>query len=162
MAAKAKSVVRSKSEGTAIWFLGSLFDIKATGEETDGSLTVVEITVAPKSIGAPPHTHDCGESVYIVDGKLKFHIDGGTTDTQAGSYMFFPAGTLEWFENETATPARVLLTYTRPGIAKFFKEVGEPAKARTLPPPPSGPPDFAKLAAVAQKYGLELQQPPKH
>ncbi|HII41510.1 MAG TPA: hypothetical protein HA326_09905 [Thermoplasmata archaeon] len=46
-------------------------------------------------------------------------------------------------------------------MAPFFKEVGERAMTRTLPPPPKGEPDLEKLGAVARKYGLELRAPPR-
>lgn len=45
---------------------------------------------------------------------------------------------------------------------KFFKEVAEPAKSRTLPPPPKGPPDIERLVAAAKKYGMEIPPPPQH
>jgi hypothetical protein len=49
---------------------------------------------------------------------------------------------------------------TPTGLEHFFEEMGEPAKALTLPPP--GPPDVEKLMALAPKYHLEIQGPPPH
>ncbi len=42
----------------------------------------------------------------------------------------------------------------------FLEEMGEPAKALTLPPP--GPPDVEKLMTLARKYHVKIQGPPKH
>ena len=54
----------------------------------------------------------------------------------------------------------MVATYSPGGIEKFFAEVGEKAQRREVPPPPSEPPDFEKIAAAGAKHGLELQAPP--
>jgi hypothetical protein len=48
---------------------------------------------------------------------------------------------------------------TGPG-GRFAAEAGEPAGARTLPPPPAGPPDFAALAQAAARHGITILAPP--
>jgi hypothetical protein len=45
------------------------------------------------------------------------------------------------------------------GFEEFIYASSEPAKERTLPPPPEGPPSEAEmeqLIAVAGQYGMEL------
>jgi quercetin dioxygenase-like cupin family protein len=148
-----------KNEGKALWFLGSLFNVKAGGAETDGSLSVVEMTFAPKQIGAPPHRHDCGEAAYVLEGSIRFHVGDVVIDAQPGDFLFFPPGTLEWPENVTDKPAKELVIYTRPAMADFFAAVAEPAKSDSLPPSVSEA-DFARLAATSKKYGLEFEPPP--
>jgi quercetin dioxygenase-like cupin family protein len=148
-----------KNEGKPLWFLGSLFDIKAGGAETGGSLSVVEMTFAPKQIGAPPHRHDCGEAAYVLEGSIRYHVGDAVIDAQPGDFLFFPAGTQEWPENVTDKPAKELVIYTRPAMADFLAAVGEPAKSRSLPPW-SAKHDFAQLVATAKKYGIEIEPPP--
>lgn len=43
-----------------------------------------------------------------------------------------------------------------------MRQAGEPARARTIPPPPSEPPDPdpGRLAAIAAEYGIEILGPP--
>ncbi len=155
-----ESMVRKKGEGQALWFLGSLFEIKVTGQDTNGELTVVELTVGPRLLAAPPHAHTGRETVYVLDGTLRFHIGERTIDLGPGSLLHHPKGAWEWFENCTDKPARALITYSPGGIDKFFKEVSEPAKTRGLPPPPTGMPDLEKIAATGAKYGLQIKPPP--
>jgi quercetin dioxygenase-like cupin family protein len=143
-----------------VWFLGSLFDIKVTGEETNGQATVVDLMVGPRLLAAPPHTHNGSEIVYVIDGTLRFHLGERTVDVGPGSTLFHPKGAWEWFENTTEKPARALIVYSPGGIDKFFREVGEPAKRRELPPPPSQPPDMDRLISTAAKYGLQIKPPP--
>jgi len=158
MATATHATVTRKTEGKPLWVLGSLFDIKAAGQDTGGRMTVVEMTFAPGKPGAPPHRHGCGEAVYVLEGTLRYHVDDQALEVTPGDFLYFPEGTLEWMENPTKKPARALVIYDRPGIEDFFNEVGEKATARTLPS--SAPePDFDKLAAIGKKYGLELHRP---
>ncbi len=149
-----------KAEGTALWFLGELYEIKVDGGATGGP-TVVQVTVPPgPMLGAPPHIHDCDEVAYVLEGRLRFHFADRAEDAGAGSVLFFPKGTTEWFENATDQPAKLLLVYSGGNIAAFFRKVGDPAKTRTLPPKPAGPPDLEWLAAIAKDYGLKVMAPP--
>lgn len=147
-------------EGTALWFLGQLFEIKVDGEASGGP-SVVQVTVPPGPVlGAPPHVHDCDETVYVLEGTLRYHFGEETRDAGQGSVLFFPEGTTEWFENATDREAKALIIYNGGRTVSFFREAAEPAKTRTLPPPPEGEPDLEVLASIASKYGLELAAPP--
>lgn len=155
-----KSLTVKKGEGKALWMLGSLYDVKATSDATGGVMSVLEITIPAGAASAPPpHRHNGSEAAYVIEGALRYHIEDRTVDAPAGSFLFFPKGTLEWME-AVGAPARVLVIYTPGGMDKFFQEVAEPAKSRTLPPPPKSPPDFAKLQAAGKRHGLELLPPP--
>jgi len=44
---------------------------------------------------------------------------------------------------------------------EFFADVAEATDSHELPPPLDGPPDIAKIAQVAQKYGLKMRPPPE-
>lgn len=160
MAKADKSLVVKKGEGTPLWMMGSLYDIKATSEATGGALSAVEMTIPPGASSAPPpHRHNCMEAVYVVEGMIKYHIEERTVDAGPGSFLCFPKKTLEWMEATGSAPAKLLVIYTPGGMDKFFQEVAEPAKSRSLPPPPKSPPDFAMLAKAAKKHGLELVPP---
>jgi quercetin dioxygenase-like cupin family protein len=152
----AEVVVRGPGEGTALWMLGGLYELKATGEETGGQMTVVEFTI-PGGMGPPPHVHDCAEAVYILEGTATYHIDGRTVEAGPGSFLYFPPGTEETFE-PTST-LRMIAVYSPGGMDKFFTEAAEPAASREVPPPPEGPPDIERLVAIGARHGLELREP---
>lgn len=113
------SVVRQKGDGDAFWLLNGLYEVKASGDETNGEMTVMEMTI-PEGGGPPPHTHPGTESVYVVEGTLRYHIGNETFEGGPGSFFHIPAGTLERFE-PTST-VRMVITYTPGGIDKFFAE----------------------------------------
>lgn len=152
-----KDIVVRKGEGKAFWLLGCLGELKATGEQTGGALSALEYTVPSHALGSPPHTHDCAEAVYILEGSVRYHIGERAEDAPAGTFLSFPKGQLEWCENVTDRPAKLLVMYAPGGFERFFLEAGEPARARTLPPRPKTEPDLERLGAVARKYGMELK-----
>jgi quercetin dioxygenase-like cupin family protein len=153
-----KTVARPANESDAVWMLGGLYEIKVTGDESGGSMTVMEFTIPP-NMGPPPHVHDQDELVHVVEGQVRFHADGESYEAGPGTIMYFPAGTEETFEPVGDAPVNLMTVYTPGGMDRFFKEAGEPAPRREVPPTPAGPPDLERLEAVAQKYGLELRMP---
>ena len=149
-------VVRGPGEGTALWMLGGLYEVKASGEETGGTATVMEMTI-PEGMGPPPHIHNGAEATYVLEGNARYHIDGQTVDVGPGTFLHFPEGTLETFE--PIGQVRLLLFYAPGGVDKFFEEFAEPAVSRELPSPPEEPPDIARLIEVAARHGLEIRAP---
>jgi hypothetical protein len=95
--------------------------------------------------------------VYVVEGRIRYHIGDQTIEAGPGSFFHIPPDTLERFE--PVDEARVLVTYTPGGIDQFFAEVGEPAASRELPPPSDEPPDLERLVAVAERYGMRMELP---
>ena len=116
------AVVRQPGEGTALWFLNGLYEIKASGDETNGALTAVEMTI-PAGWGPPPHTHPGGESVYVLEGRIRYHIEDDAVEAGPGSFFHIPEGTWENFE--PVTQIRILVIYTPGGQEDFFAEAGE-------------------------------------
>src|SRR5213080_890271 len=92
-----ETVAREPGQGTAFWMLGGLYEVKVSSAESDGALTIMEMTM-PAGMGPPPHTHPGGESVRVLEGRIRYHIAGETFEGGPGSTFHVPAGTLENFE----------------------------------------------------------------
>jgi quercetin dioxygenase-like cupin family protein len=152
-----KNAVRTPEESQAIWFLGGLYEVRVSSDETADAITVMEFTI-PDGAGPPPHIHNCHEVVYILDGKARYHIGDETTEVGPGTVVDLPEGTIETFE--PIGQLRMLIVYTPGGIDRFFREVGEPAKEHRVPDPLTEAPDFAHLTEVAARHGLQLLGPP--
>lgn len=150
-----RTVVRQRGEGDAIWMLGGLYEVKAATDETGGGLTVMEVTV-PDGAGPVPHTHPGGEAVYVLEGTVRYHIDGEVAEGGPGAFFYIPQGVVENFE--PIGTVRVLVIYQPGGMDQFFKEVGEPAESRRIPPQ-SGPPDIERLVSVGARYGMRILPP---
>jgi quercetin dioxygenase-like cupin family protein len=143
----------------AIWFLQNLALIRVSGRTSGGVLTVVELTGPPGDM--PPllvHKTD-HEAFGVLEGRLSLHQPGRKTELEPGSFVFAEAGIPHTYRVEGSDPCRWLLLVTPAGFEDFVAEVGEPARALTLPSD-LAPPDPAKMAAIAARYGMELLGPP--
>jgi len=152
-----KPVVRRSGEGDAFWFLGGLYEVLLSADDTNGESTVMRFTI-PVGMGPPMHSHDQDESVYLVDGTATYHINGEMLDVGPGAMIHLPAGTTETWAPKTTTT--VVITYRPGGIDKFFAQEGERATKREVPPAPTSPPDIARLTQEGAKFGLHIQGPP--
>jgi len=146
-------VVRPAGEGDAYWMLGGLYEVLASSAETGGAATVMQMTM-PAGMGPPPHRHAGLEILHVAEGTIRHHLGDEVVEAGPGTTFTIPAGTLEFFE--PLTTARVIITYLPGGIEAFFAVAGERAERREIPPPPSSPPDVARLSALALQYGLEI------
>lgn len=155
-------IVVPAARGKAFWFLGHLFDFKLIGENTSGAYCLFDHVVAPAPhIGAPPHMHhNADELFWVFDGTFTFRLAEQTVEVTPGSVLFVPRGLLHGFSNAGTTPGRLLVFVSPAGFEKFVEEAGEPAKSRSLPLPPAGPPDLEKLIRLARKYDIEIVGPP--
>jgi len=146
-------------EGEALWFLGFLVFVKASSENTDGRVAVIE-HLGPRGAGSPLHVHSReDEWFYVTDGELTFWVGGEVIEAPAGSFVYGPSGIPHTFE-VASEEARFLLVAEPAGFEGFLRGVAQPAKELTIPPPPSEPPDAAQLATAAAEYGVEIVGPP--
>ncbi|OQO92455.1 hypothetical protein B1813_09665 [Saccharomonospora piscinae] len=143
-----------------LWHLGSLLQLKATGEDTAGRFAITEHTCR-QGAAAPLHRHSREDETFVVlEGELSIHIDGQVFSAAAGSLTFAPRGISHAYRVESPT-CRFLALITPAGFEQWFTDTGEPATSPTLPPRP-GPADTAILADAAARYGVELLGPPPH
>ncbi len=147
-------------DGEATWFMGQLATVKMGNDETRGSCALLEF-VTPAGGGPPYHVHrDQDESFYVLEGEMTFYVGDSVIQAKQGSFAFGPRNVPHTFVVGSQAPARYLL-FTEPGgFDQFVAEVGEPAAARTLPPPSDAPPDIAAISAIAARHGIEILGPP--
>lgn len=98
------------------------FDIKClvSGEDTGGSIAIFEEIVPPGS-GPPRHTHRTQlEAFHILEGTLRFEIDGKIIEAGPGAAAVVPAGVVHAFKNIGASPARIHFELIPAGKSKEF------------------------------------------
>jgi quercetin dioxygenase-like cupin family protein len=119
-----------------------------------GGMGMFELSVPPNSQVPPPHSHTRNEEcVYVLEGTLRYSVDGDARDLQPGDWMFSPRGSVHQFSNPHGAPARALIVNTPDIGEQYFRDVRDDVAA-------GGPPDRAKLMAVMTRYGL-VPAPPK-
>ena len=146
-------------KGQAAWVVGDHYTVKASGADTGGAFTLIEVLVPPQS-GPPPHVHSReDEAFYILEGEFEVHIDDQRLTAGPGSWVTLAKGSLHHFKNIGRAPGKMLILATPAGLDQFFLEAGREAADMS---PESGavrPEDSEKLLAVAPRYGIEIKLP---
>ena len=160
--AASRTFAHEPGEGEAWWWFGALATIKATGEQTSGRYTLVEI-LAPDGYEGVLHVHHFeDEGFYILEGELTFYVGDQTLKAHPGSFLFGPKDVPHAFRVDSG-PARMLFIFSPAGLEGFIRESSEPARTLSVPPQPEAPPDPAemeRLATIAARYGGEILGPP--
>ncbi len=162
--AASRTFAHEPGEGEAWWWFGGLATIKATGEQTDGRYSLVEILVPeiPKEEGLLHVHHFEDEGFYVLEGEMTFYVGYETIKARPGSFLFGPRDVPHAFTVDSG-PARLLFILSPAGMEGAIREMGEPARSLSIPPPPEEPPDEAemgRLMAIATRYGGEMLGPP--
>jgi quercetin dioxygenase-like cupin family protein len=140
-------------------FFGCLIWVKATSQQTGGTLALID-QIVPPGAGSPWHLHhNEDESFYVVDGEVLFIIGEEQKRITAGpgTFVFGPRGIPHGFRNDSAMPARMLLEATPAGFEQFVLTLATPAPEAGAAP--AGPPDMEKVMAEAARYNIEILGP---
>ena len=140
---------------------GLLVSFRVLPEEVADKFTLIEAWVPP-GLGAPMNAHPGESEVFrVLEGAFDFVIDGRTHRAQAGQTLVVPDGAPHAFRCTGDRPGRLMIV-NAPGQVHvdFFRGVGRPmADDRTLPEPPAGPPDMARVMQIAAATGMTLLPP---
>ena len=70
------------------------------------------VTTLEPGAAVPLHIHNCEESVLVMSGSGRVHIDGVETDVEPGVTTWIPTGVQHFFRNTSATePLSIFWTY---------------------------------------------------
>lgn len=142
----------------AIWFIDNLARVRVGGEESGGTVAVVELE-GRRSDMPPLHVHAReDETFYVVEGRMSLHLPDGSLELGAGEACFAPRGIPHVYRVESQT-ARWLAITTPAGFDEFVREAGEPAPEESLPPK-GRVHDPERLGEIAARHGIELLGPP--
>lgn len=135
-----------------MWFNSDLFTFKATADETGQAFTLFE-ELSQRGKMTPLHLHPkADETFWVIDGEILVHVDGTETTVSRGGVASVPRGMPHAVLVTSKTA--LLLTIVTPGckeLEMFFREVGQPATQRTLPP--GAPLPMERIRAAAMRHG---------
>ena len=147
-----RAIIRKDGEGDAIWFNSDLFTFKATSDETNNAFTLFE-ELSQRGKMTPLHLHPGADETFcVLEGEVIIHVDGVEHVVGPGGVASIPRG-IPHAVMVTSDTARVL-TLVTPGYKElelFFREVGEPATEKVLPP--SAPLPLERIRAAAARHG---------
>ena len=126
------------------------------GTVNGAGVGMFELTVQPGARVPPAHSHTNNEEiVYVLEGTLRYSVDGEVRDLKSGERMYTPRGSVHAFSNPHDRAARALIVLTPDIGAQYFRDIAAVVSA------PGGP-SPAKMAEIMTRYGLVLAPPPTH
>jgi mannose-6-phosphate isomerase-like protein (cupin superfamily) len=139
------------------WFLSLPTWIRASGAETNGTLSLIEQLI-PAGFASPWHVHHHeDESFYVLDGKMTVVVGDRAFTLNGGDCGFGPRGIPHGFRIEGTKPAHILLMTNSSALAEFVRETSFPADTATPPEPNEA--DLPNVVAAAERYGLSILGP---
>ncbi|HET6160529.1 MAG TPA: cupin domain-containing protein [Dongiaceae bacterium] len=123
------------------------------GTISGAGMGMFELTIPAGARVPPAHSHRENEEIaYVLDGVLRYTVDGETRDLKAGERMYTPRGSVHAFSNPHDGPARALIILTPDIGLQYFRDIAEVVSA------PGGP-NPVKMVEVMTRYGLVLAPP---
>ena len=127
--AASRGIILGPGEGRTIPGTGTM-TLKATGEQTGGSIGFLEATSSPGT-GPPRHIHrSCDELFYVLEGEFLFLVGERQVSALPGTFVFIPRGTVHAAKVVGTEPGKVLVGYVPGGLERSFEEF---AQLRTEP-----------------------------
>jgi quercetin dioxygenase-like cupin family protein len=142
------------NETIIVGALGVRFLVEAA--DSNETASVFECYVPANSRMPAPHSHDgFEETVYGVEGKTTWTIDGHSVEVGPGEAVCVRRGQVHGFQNHGDVDATFLAIAT-PGVfgPAYFREVGEVLAATA-----GGPPDLTAVGEVMRRHGLTPAPP---
>ena len=96
------------------------------GEESGGSVSLVEHPIAARTLVAPLHRHSReDEYSYVLEGRMGAQLGDDVVVAERGDLVFEPRNQWHTFWNAGDEPCRILEIITPAGFEHFFDELGE-------------------------------------
>lgn len=148
-------------QGETLAIAGGNYRIIISGDQTNGSYAVIEMTVPPGG-GPPPHAHpDTQEMFHVLEGELTFKTEQGHHIVSKDGFVNIPfGGAIHCFKNNSENYARLLCTVVPAGLENLFRELGEPVEpGHMLPIPEMTEQRKAFLKEIDLKYNQKTYPP---
>ncbi|KPI05990.1 Cupin 2 conserved barrel domain protein [Actinobacteria bacterium OV450] len=134
--------------------LPSAFAVKATTADTEGRLSLLEVTLA-KDI--PRHTHHrADECIYVLEGVLDIEFDDRTHSAPRGTFALLPRGVPHALRRASDPPPRVLQISTPGGWERYVEDLFAAGPTVLT----AGDLDPAKINPVAARHHITYETRP--
>ena len=144
-----RSMVVKQGEAETLRVMGAEVRFLCEADKTDKQWSLMEVTLPEKS-GPPPHHHPWDEAYYVVEGEVRFSLEGQEKLVKAGDFIYAPGGKLHGFQGASAKPARMIIFDAPAHAESFFRDVDREVK---------GPADLQKVPAIGSRHQIHFARP---
>jgi quercetin dioxygenase-like cupin family protein len=136
---------------TELWFLHTCVSFPVShGDGVDG-ISVMH-SCAPRGDSPPLHVHRTEDEVFhVIDGELRFSIDGNIVPARAGDTAFAPKGVPHTYCVDSAEATWLAIT-TNGDFERFVRTLSRAERPSEI--------DEAELVQTAAENGIEFVGPP--
>jgi mannose-6-phosphate isomerase-like protein (cupin superfamily) len=114
---------------------------------TDARAALIEHPLAPRSLGAPLHTHSREDEFgFVLEGRIGVLIGDRVLEAGPGDLVSKPRGVPHAFWNATDAPARIVELIVPGGFEGYFAEMAPALAAQ----------DWARAGDVCARYGIAM------
>lgn len=147
---KVDAIILQPGQGRSIDLGGFQMSVKATGDVTNGSFSLLE-TDEPPDFGPPLHIHhDADEAFFVVSGEYIIFVEGREFTCPAGSFIYVPKGVVHGFRVGRVA-SRKLNLYTPAAMIGYFDDLAAALKG--------GAADEQAVSDIARRYSMEVVGP---
>lgn len=114
-----------------------------------GAFEVFEVHASAAPM-APPHVSPWSGVLYLLEGRVRMHVDGEQYDVEPGGIAVLPAGTPGTFE-VVGESARFLAITSGDGAGRFFEDF-----ASSVPADRPADQSMEAILSVTQRHGVAL------
>jgi mannose-6-phosphate isomerase-like protein (cupin superfamily) len=141
-------VLRREGAGEDLRMGPSVATIKTDVNVGGGQLALMDDVLAPGFPGPVPHRHrEMVDSFWVLEGELTVRLGEREATAGPGTLAVVPPGNVHTFANRGDAPVRVLNLMFPAGLEQYLKRVAAESAG--------GPPDPARMAAIAADYDFE-------
>jgi quercetin dioxygenase-like cupin family protein len=127
-----------------------VFDYGLKAADSDGQLSMLQVTIPPKTL-IKPHMHTReDEFTLVLEGTVSARLGDEIVGTiPAGSWLVKPRSIPHAMWNVTAAPARILEVVIPGGLERYFEQIAPVLMEH-------GPDWTKRYDALAEEFGLTI------
>ena len=133
-----------------------------SGSDTQERLAFIDMWV-PTGDGPMPHSHECEETFYVVEGEVAVFCRETRALARTGMAVAIPGWAPHAFYNLSDAPARLFCIVAPAGLEQQFLEIGPRVADKNSPSPPVTDAQKAemmkKVPAIVERYNGKLIPP---
>lgn len=144
-----------------LWFNNTLVAIQVSSADGEDRICVIEHR-QPYGDSAPLHVHRNEDEVFhILEGRIRFVIDGRERIAGAGETVLAPKGLPHTYRVESREGAHTLTVTRGSDFETMVRKASRPAGRPDLPPAAEPTPEMiAALTSLCADNGIDIVGPP--